>query len=150
MRYLLIFGALALASCSNTESNSVHSTDIIENPISASGDTDTTMVAAMDFDEVRYDFGTISQGEKARHTYTFTNTGKADLVITTARGSCGCTVPDYPREPIAPGEKGQIDVVFNSEGKSGQQHKKVFIVANTNPETNTLAITGTVTVPEAE
>lgn len=148
MRYLIVIGALALTSCTSNGSNETLSPDVIVNPVSASGETDTTMVAAMDFDEILYDFGTISQGEKASHTYTFTNTGKVDLVITTAKGSCGCTVPDYPRQPIAPGESGEIEVVFNSEGKSGKQHKKIYIVANTNPETNTLAITGTVTSPE--
>jgi hypothetical protein len=72
------------------------------------------------------------------------------LIITSAKGSCGCTIPEYPTDPIAPGEEGIIDVVFNSDGKSGQQNKKVTIVANTVPNTTVLAINGMVEVPVAE
>ncbi|HPK10496.1 MAG TPA: DUF1573 domain-containing protein [Saprospiraceae bacterium] len=104
----------------------------------------TTMV----FDEMEYDFGKIMDGDKATHMYKFTNTGKEPLVISNAKGSCGCTVPEWPREPIAPGAKGEIKVVFDSRGKGkvgGQmQTKTVTLTANTDPQTTTLRIKGMV------
>lgn len=96
-----------------------------------------------------YDFGAITQGEKVTKEFKFTNTGDADLVIVSAKGSCGCTVPEYPKEPIAPGTSGVITVVFNSEGKKGKQHKRVSIVANTEPATTAITLKGDVIVPEA-
>ncbi|TNF25305.1 MAG: DUF1573 domain-containing protein, partial [Bacteroidetes bacterium] len=80
----------------------------------------------------------------------FKNTGQGDLIITDAKGSCGCTVPEWPKEPVPPGGEGKIDVVFNSEGKSGQQNKKITITANTVPSMTVLAINGVIEVPVAE
>jgi hypothetical protein len=102
----------------------------------------------MTFDESTYDFGTISQGERVKHTYYFTNTGKSPLVIHSAQGSCGCTIPEWPKEPIAPGKEGKIEVSFNSEYKSGHQEKMVTILANTKPTKTFIKITGDVVVPD--
>jgi hypothetical protein len=82
------------------------------------------------------------EGEKVSHSFTFTNTGDNDLVISNARGSCGCTVPEWPKEPIAPGKSGKIDVVFNSDGKPGNAIKSVTVSTNTEPATHQLFITG--------
>ncbi len=98
----------------------------------------------MTFPEMTYDFGTIDAGEKVRHVYAFTNTGDEPLVISNARGSCGCTVPQWPQEAIAPGEDGEIVVEYNSKGKSGKETKTVTITANTMPAVTKLTITGTV------
>ena len=87
-----------------------------------------------------HDFGTITEGEKVEHTFKFTNTGDADLVISSASASCGCTIPSPPKEPIAPGEDGVIKVEFNSAGKSDMQTKDITILANTNPVKTTLQI----------
>ncbi|MEM1325119.1 MAG: DUF1573 domain-containing protein [Bacteroidota bacterium] len=99
---------------------------------------------AMTFEEMTYDFGTIDAGEKVRHVYSFTNTGDEPLVISNARGSCGCTVPQWPQEAIAPGADGEIVVEYNSKGKSGKETKTVTITANTMPAVTKLTITGTV------
>lgn len=123
-------------------------TDLIDNPNSATEVVDSANAPIMTFDELSYDFGEISQGEKAEHEFTFTNTGKSNLLISSAVGSCGCTVPSYPEEPIAPGEEGVIHVVFNSTNKSGAQHKRVTIMANTMPSKNMVAIMGTVLAPD--
>lgn len=96
--------------------------------------------AAMDFAEEEYDFGEMNEGDKVKHVFTFTNTGEEPLVISNARGSCGCTVPKWPKEPIAPGGEGEINVEFNSAGKSGPQQKTVTITANTVPENTVLTI----------
>lgn len=107
-------------------------------------------VTQMSFAEEAFEFGDITQGEKVEHTFKFTNTGDHDLVIVSAKGSCGCTIPKWPKEPIAPGAEGEIFVVFNSEGKKGKQSKRVSIVANTEPATSVLRISGNVIAPEAE
>jgi hypothetical protein len=96
------------------------------------------------FDELKYDFGEINEGEKVYHTFTFTNTGDHPLLITNAVGSCGCTVPTYSREPIAPGGKGSIEVQFDSKGRDGLQNKNITVSANTEPVTTVLTITSSV------
>ena len=85
----------------------------------------------MTFEESEYDFGTITQGESVTHLFKFTNTGKSDLLISDAKGSCGCTVPEFPRTPIKPGESGEMKVTFNSAGRNGMQSKTVDITTNT-------------------
>jgi TolA-binding protein len=88
---------------------------------------------SIEFAEKEFDFGTMKEGDKVEHTFVFTNTGDQPLKIDRARGSCGCTVPEWPKEEIAPGEEGEIKVVFNSRGKRGKQVKSVTIFANTDP-----------------
>jgi len=88
-------------------------------------------VAIMTFDEKEFDFGEIKEGDKVEHVFSFKNTGKSDLIIEDAKGSCGCTVPDYKKEPIKPGETSTMKVSFDSTGKPGQQQKSVTIKANT-------------------
>ncbi|HNQ13247.1 MAG TPA: DUF1573 domain-containing protein [Bacteroidia bacterium] len=77
-----------------------------------------------------YNFGTIKQGDVVTHEYSFTNVGKEPIIITDARGSCGCTVPVWPKEPIKSGESGTIKISFNSAGKLGMQDKTVTISSN--------------------
>ena len=96
-------------------------------------DKPTGPTTTMEFEESQFDFGTITSGDKVSHLFTFTNTGDLPLVIKDAKGSCGCTVPQWPKEPIAPGEQGQILVEFNSKGKSGAQNKRVTLTCNTTP-----------------
>jgi len=83
------------------------------------------------FDNTDFDFGTIKQGEKVEHTYKFTNEGTGDLIISDAKASCGCTVPDYTKEPVKPGGSGIVHVVFDSAGKSGAVNKTVTLTLNT-------------------
>ncbi|NJN78804.1 MAG: DUF1573 domain-containing protein [Saprospiraceae bacterium] len=98
----------------------------------------------MAFGESTYNFGTVSEGEKVEHIYKFKNSGNEPLIISNAQGSCGCTVPQWPKEPIAPGKSGEIKVVFDSKGKAGKQSKTVTITANTDPATTTINIEGEV------
>ena len=92
------------------------------------------------FQETVFDFGTITDGDKVSHTFEFTNSGTNPLVISNARGSCGCTVPVWPKEPIAPGETGEIQVEYNSTNKNGQIQQTVTIDANTEPGQSKLTI----------
>ena len=102
----------------------------------------------IDFPETEYDFGMIDQGDVVSHTYMFTNTGTEPLIISNAKGSCGCTIPKWPKDPIAPGETGEMLVEFNSKGKKGNQNKKVTITANTNPAQSFIYLKGNVNAPE--
>lgn len=104
----------------------------------------------MTFAETEYDFGTVTEGEKVTHTYTFTNTGDEPLILSNARGSCGCTVPEWPREPIAPGGEGEVTVVFNSRGKGGDRNQRVTLTANTDPAQTFLSLKGTVDKADAD
>ena len=94
----------------------------------------------MTFEKKEHDFGIIKADSKVDYTFKFKNTGKEDLVISNAQGSCGCTIPEYPKEAIKPGESGKIKVSFNSAGKSGNQQKSVTITANTEVEKELLTI----------
>jgi hypothetical protein len=121
-------------------------TDLVNNPLSAS-DEQSDELPVWKFDEEVYFFGKVVQGEKVTHEFKFTNIGKKDLIITSAQGSCGCTVPEYPKHPIKPGESAAIKVIFDTNGKTGQQNKTVTLVANTVPNTKVLALKGEVLVP---
>jgi hypothetical protein len=106
---------------------------------------DTTTI---EFAETEFNFGKIKQGEKVTHIFKFKNAGQHDLIIANAYGSCGCTVPEYPKEPLKPGAEGEIKVTFNSEGKQGEMHKNVTLQANTVTHSDQLFLNGEVEVPE--
>ena len=116
--------------------------DFIRMPISANEPVDKEMVAKMEFEETVYDFGSVKQGTKVNHTYKFTNSGKVPLIITDARSTCGCTVPTFPKTPIAPGKSGKIKVVFDTTNFSERQGKPITITANTYPNKTELMIKG--------
>jgi hypothetical protein len=97
----------------------------------------------MTFEVLEYNYGTIKQGESVTHEFKFKNTGREPLIINNAVGSCGCTVPDYPKEPIKPNGTGTIKVTFNSAGKMGAQDKTVTLTYDTD-KTIVLHIKGNV------
>ena len=101
-------------------------------------------LTTMEFEEMAFEFGEVTEGEIITHTYAFTNTGDEPLIISDAKGSCGCTVPSRPTAPIAPGETGEITVRFDSNNKVGQRNQRVTITANTNPAQTVIALNGTV------
>lgn len=107
----MIFGAIAQESVTSVEA-------------SASGPVIT-------FQEESFDFGDIHQGDKVEHVFKFENTGTEPLIITNVQTTCGCTAPNWPRDPIAPGQASEIKVVFNSAGKIGRQNKVITVVSNT-------------------
>jgi len=100
--------------------------------------------AVMNFDKSSFDFGKISRGDKVKHDFKFTNTGKSPLIISGAVASCGCTTPNWPKTPVAPGESALISVQFNSTGKIGLQDKMITITANTNPAQTVVHLVGEV------
>lgn len=152
--FLLVFGAVYLSSCNegqNKEEKEEEKTeingDLIENPETAdeSAKKNYRGLPSFEFENDEHDFGNILEGEKVSYSFKFKNSGTAPLIITNARASCGCTVPNYPKEPVEPGEEGLIDVLFNSSGKSGTFNKSVTIQANTQPAVKVLKITGRIT-----
>ncbi len=104
----------------------------------------TGPTTAIAFTETTFDFGIVEEGEVVSHTYTFTNSGSETLVLSDAKGSCGCTVPSWPREPIAPGQSAEMTVTFNSKNKKGKRNQKVTVTANTNPPQTFIYLTGEV------
>ncbi len=120
----------------------------IANPAAAEPDVPVGPVTTVEFEETEFDFGTVMEGEKVTHVYKFKNTGDEPLIISNAKATCGCTVPSWPREPIAPGESSEIKVQFDTKNKGkvgGQvQSKRVTITANTDPVNSYVTIKGKV------
>lgn len=124
----------------------------IQAPVSPSGApapaaVDSKNAPDIKFEIEEYNFGTIKQGDKVTYDFTFVNSGKDPLVISGAQGSCGCTVPLWPKEPIAKGGKGSIHVEFNSTGKMGMQDKTVTISSNAKSGQRVLHLKGNVESP---
>jgi len=105
---------------------------------------DTTLYPQIEFDTAVFDFGTILQGEQVGTSFTFKNTGKVDLIIQKVETSCGCTVPEYDRSPVAPGATGTIRVRFDSDNKDGAQYKTVKVKTNCKDNIFELVLKGTV------
>lgn len=143
MLMLLLASSLLLA-CGKKKSG-VNS-DIVNNPLTADGKGHPDELAEISFKETQFNFGEIIQGQVVETDFEFTNTGKNDLVIYDAKGSCGCTVPEYPKEPIAPGKSNKIHVKFDSTNKEGHQTKTVTLTCNTQPNQVTLQIVGDVII----
>jgi len=97
-----------------------------------------------------HDFGTVPEGPQAEYDFEFKNTGKKPIIITEAHGSCGCTVPKWPKEPILPKKKGVIHVTYNTDHRSGPISKEVFITSDASENPTTLHIRGTVTPKPAQ
>jgi hypothetical protein len=134
-----------LAGCGGENAGS-----LINNPATANNaeGQNPTESAILQFKERDYNFGTITSGDTVRHSFSFINAGKSPLIISKASASCGCTVPSYPKEPIAPGQEGVIEVVFNSANKLGKQQKTVTVTANTNPSNTDLTLSGEINHPK--
>ena len=123
---------------------SVRNSDIVRNPVTADNPVDTLNVAKMAFDNIRHRYGAVKEGAIVTHTFTFKNVGKAPLIISNAKSTCGCTVPEWPKEPIPIGGTGEIFVKFDTKNKENFQTKPIFITANTHPSETTLYLMGKV------
>lgn len=138
--------AMVFTSCKDKAADKVQAKN--EKAVAAK-DGQASKFPVMTFDETEHDFGTIVAGDVVKYTFAFTNTGDAPLVITDTRTSCGCTVPSWPKESIAPGEKGEMTVQFNSTGKKNMQNKSVTILTNTKKGTEVIRIKTNVVPKEA-
>ena len=138
---LLLLALLALCSCGSKQGNgSDIDVDLIQNPNSASGYDESQRIPTLTFDCDLHDFGRITDHESISYSFHFRNTGKADLIISGCSATCGCTVADYPKGRIAPGEEGYVTVTFSSQGKVGQQYQVVTVNSNSQPARQELKI----------
>jgi hypothetical protein len=144
--FIFLITVFAFA-CSNDNKKSDVSAKDVNVSQTATGSKPTSL-PEIKFDESVHDFGKITQGERVKTSFMFTNIGKANLIISNVSTTCGCTVADYPKDPIAPGKGGKIEVEFNSEGKSGNVERKVTVVSNCEPNATSLTIKSMVIVPE--
>ena len=120
------------------------SSNLVMNDNTAETSNEKSGMPEFNFEKELHDFGQLVDGEKVSYSFKFTNSGDAPLIISNAKGSCGCTVPNWSRDPIDPGESGSIDVTFNSSGRSGKQNKAITLTANTNPNRKVINITSEV------
>lgn len=133
---LSLLSMMAFMSCKENASSKVKTDNVA---VAAERDESAKQVPVMEFEKSEHDFGIIEQGTPQETIFTFTNTGNAPLVITNATSSCGCTVPNPPKEAIAPGEKGELVVKFNGSGQN-QVTKTITVVANTTKGSELLRI----------
>ncbi|MBR9852958.1 MAG: DUF1573 domain-containing protein [Algicola sp.] len=140
---LIMVVALTSVSCKDKASEKIVA-DNVETAVNR--DEADKKVPVMTFEKSEHDFGTIQRGEAQETTFTFTNTGNAPLIITDAKSSCGCTVPNPPKDPIAPGETGELLVKFNGSGQN-QVTKTITVTANTAKGSELLRIKAFVQAP---
>jgi hypothetical protein len=128
MKYIhILFFAVLLSACSTDPSKKAKANDSATVAEASASDA-----PVMTFDKLSHDFGTINEGEVVETVFKFTNTGSSDLIILSARGSCGCTVPDYPKDqPIAPGDSAEVTVKFDSNNKPNANNRSVTFTTNT-------------------
>lgn len=142
-----LFGILFFSQCDNLFKSKKMNTGTMNNN-AVPGGSNSDVMPDMKLEVEDYDFGTIQQGEVINFSVKFTNTGKSDLVINNCTASCGCTVPNWPKQPIRPGESGYIDVQFDSNGKQQEIAKDVTVSTNCVPAVRKIKFHGYVKVPE--
>ena len=119
--------------------------DIIRNPVSADGNTDTTNAGKAYFAERVFDFGEVREGEMVKHDFVMKNIGRQPIYIHDATSTCGCTVPEINKEPVMPDSTTVIHVTFDTKGKTGKQEKPVTVLTNGYPSKYVVILRGTVT-----
>lgn len=140
-----LFALFLLPACEEKGEGNL-STDLVTSPKSASENSEKQ--AVIKFDKEEHDFGTLLQGEVVSYSFHFTNTGNMPLIISSVTSSCGCTVGEYPHEPIAPGKSAVIKATYDSKGHHGFQSRYLTVMSNTNPAKTTLRIKGKVLTPD--
>jgi hypothetical protein len=122
MKKVILACFLAVASAGVVSAQTVQTTETkAANPAKA---------PKFKFNEEIHDFGSVKEGPQAEHVFTFKNTGKSPLIIQNVSASCGCTTPEWSKEPIAPGKSGKITVRYNTQGRVGPIDKAVYIQSN--------------------
>ncbi|HNP94510.1 MAG TPA: DUF1573 domain-containing protein [Cyclobacteriaceae bacterium] len=137
MRNLIILAAFVFASA----------TSFAQVSAAAGSEGSSSAMAVFEWDAASHDFGKIKQGVPVTHEFKFTNTGKTPLVITNVQASCGCTTPDWSKEPIPPGGQGFIKATYNAAA-IGAFNKSVTVMANVDQGFKQLSIKGEVVVQE--
>lgn len=153
--FIFIF-LLILSACKNSEGKKdngleevrldgkTSNADIVRMPISADKPLDTSQIAKIALEETDFNFGEVKEGTEVKHSFKFKNTGNQPLLISDIRTTCGCTVPEWNRNPIASGAEDKINVKFDTNGKQDAQNKKITIIANTFPAETEIVLRGVV------
>ena len=143
-RTLYIIGlaiiVLLQSACNDSKTGPSLSSDLINNPISASDNDDKSALPIIQFKTVEHDFGDVIEGVKVAYKFKFTNVGGSDLIINQVKTSCGCTVSRFPKKAIKPGETNFIELTFDSYMRKGFNHKNATVLANTQPNVSVLNI----------
>ena len=148
---IILLLLLAIVSCKNetsdkakdpllTELGGENYADYLRTPVNSDGSLDSTKMPRIKFLDPLHDFGTLTQTDKRKHTFTFENPSKQNLFIMNVNTSCGCTVASYSEEKIGPGEKGEININYDPKDRSGLQEKKIIVTSNAYPNTTELTI----------
>jgi hypothetical protein len=135
--YLLL--VVILASCSGKKTEEGIDSSLVK--------VNSGNLPVIKFEETEHDFGKITQGERVKYSFQFTNEGSSSLVVSNVSTTCGCTIADKPKDPIPPGKSGKIEVEFNSEGKKNIVERKITVVSNCEPNATTLTIKAEVIEP---
>ncbi len=142
--FIFVSISVLLLSC-NAKNNTVN---VLNDTVSGGKIPNNNAIPVISFNSDFHDFGKLSPDEIVSYAFKFKNTGKSILVISNVATSCGCTVIDYPKKPVKPGEESMIDVKFDSRGKHGLQTKSITVIANTEPAATTLRIQASIIEPE--
>ena len=135
--YLIL--VVILASCSGKKTEEGIDSSLVK--------VNSGNLPVIKFEETEHDFGKITQGERVKYSFQFTNEGSSSLVVSNVSTTCGCTIADKPKDPIPPGKSGKIEVEFNSEGKKNIVERKITVVSNCEPNATTLTIKAEVIEP---
>jgi hypothetical protein len=134
-----------LAQLEGNKTTAAANTPATQQAVPAADEKPEGPLPILNFDKLDHDFGTVKEGDKVSYTYKVKNTGDAPLIIQNAQPSCGCTVPDWTREPIPVGGTGFVKAEFDSNGKPGIQNKTITVTANTWPKVVTIRFKAMVT-----
>ncbi len=141
---LLAFAIIGLlVGCSNQSATKTEQN--VEQPVVSTTDTTASkQQGVIEFEESAFDFGKVKEGAVVEHIFKFKNTGVAPVILSQVSASCGCTTPDFTKEPVLPGKVGEIKVSFNSLGQVGNQQKIVTVSSNAENRVTTIQIKGIV------
>jgi len=127
---IILVSCIALAACNNSDKKAAAPT--VDKNEALKDSANFTSIQWLD--SMHRDLGKVTEGEQVEVSYRFKNTGTKPLIITSVTASCGCTIPETPKEPFAPGAEGLIKATFNSKNRVGQNRKEVYVTANTTPD----------------
>ena len=145
---VIVFLSFVCISCNDNAASKIDVSKQEKRTSVSLDQVDSPTNPKMDFEATEWDFGEIDQGDAVEYAFKFKNSGTDPLIITNAKGSCGCTVPEWPREPVAPGATGVINIKYNSKGKKGKQNKRVTLTTNMVPSQQVLIVKGQVNIKE--
>ena len=140
--YTIFFCSILFVSCKNDSAVSKVKKENVEKAVAKISNYEGP--AVISFDKEVFEFGTVNEGDIVEHSFIITNSGKSDLIIADAKASCGCTIPDWPKHAIKPGESASLGIKFNTLGKPNKQSKTITLTTNTVNGKETVRVSGMV------